>query len=437
MKKIIFILPVIAITGFFLYKGIINLGKPEIKLEKEPKAVGTDYRLSFYIEDERPGLNNVSVKILQNGKEITLLEENFKEPVKSKKYIISINAQKLGLAQNKAEIIITAKDNSILHNKKEYRKEVIIDTEPPVLSILYSSENIINGGTGFVFYKVSNDTIRSGLTLENYNFRCFSGLFKDKDIYTCAFPYPYYFNDKKPIYVYAEDEAGNKATQAVNYTFKFVKYANSVIEIDDNFINNKIKQLSDKNIQNPIELFKYVNVEIRRKNEEKIHKISSECKNIYPMFEGAFEQLKNSAKLGGFADYRKYKYNGQIIEGADAYHKGFDFASVKNAPVYASNKGFVVFTGNLGIYGNSVIIDHGLCIYSIYSHLSEISVKNGDKVDKNSLIGKTGTTGLAVGDHLHFGILVQGLEVNPIEWFDYHWIKTRFLEPIEKINKGG
>ncbi|RMD46524.1 MAG: M23 family metallopeptidase, partial [Aquificota bacterium] len=170
-------------------------------------------------------------------------------------------------------------------------------------------------------------------------------------------------------------------------------------------------------------------------NEDEIHKITRKVKLFKPMFHGKFLQLKNSKMLGGFADYRKYKYKGKIINGADAYHKGMDFASIKNAPVQAANDGIVRFVGFLGIYGNSIIIEHGMGVFTLYSHLAESKVKEGDTVVKGQEIGITDTTGLAKGDHLHFGVLVQGLEVHPIEWLDRRWIKTRFENEYNRIKK--
>ena len=72
-----------------------------------------------------------------------------------------------------------------------------------------------------------------------------------------------------------------------------------------------------------------------------------------------------------------------------------------------------------------MILDHGLGVFSSYSHLSQIDVKVGDKVDKGAVLGRTGTTGLAVGDHLHFAINLQGEFVDPLEWWDPHWLKDQ------------
>ena len=138
--------------------------------------------------------------------------------------------------------------------------------------------------------------------------------------------------------------------------------------------------------------------------------------------------LPRSVSRAGFADHRYFSYQGKPI--GESWHLGFDLASIRNAEVPAANNGRVIFTGEMGIYGNLLVIDHGLGVMSLYSHLSEILVKAGEVVGKGQLIGKTGSTGLAFGDHLHFGMLVGGVEVTPLEWIDPRWIRTNVVERI-------
>ena len=99
--------------------------------------------------------------------------------------------------------------------------------------------------------------------------------------------------------------------------------------------------------------------------------------------------------------------------------------------IYTTNKGKVIFRDYLGIYGNTIIIDHtmGLCL--IYAHTSSQAVEVEDIVKENQMIGRTGKTGAVFGDHLHFGILVNGYEVDPIEWMDKRWIKNSILKVIK------
>jgi len=427
MRKLFVILFFIVVLGLAYFSGIINFSKPTVEY-KGLNSIGSEGIVDIYVKDEKPGLKNVEIFLKQGNNVIKIYSKNL-DGKKEEEVKLKINPKSYGLFEGKAVLIVQAIDKSLLKNKTVLEKEINIDLTPPVISILNYTQNMINGGTGFVFLQ-SNEELKSvDVNVGDVNFKCL----KINQTYVCPFSIPYYFESVKPIVLNASDYAGNTVNQGLKINVKWINYAKSILDIDDNFIQTKVKPLSDKDFNNPVDLFKYVNVEIRKRNEDLIHKKASECKNLKPMFEGEFTYLENSAKLGGFADYRKYRYNGQIIEGADAYHKGFDFASVKNADVKASNNGEVVFAGFLGIYGNSVIIDHGLCVYTLYSHLSQINVKEGQKVVKGQLIGKTGATGLAVGDHLHYGVLVNGIEVNPVEWFDIKWLNTRFYDVYKTV----
>ncbi|MBK3332623.1 M23 family metallopeptidase [Persephonella atlantica] len=436
MKGKLFLILIVLLAaagGYFYFTGVINFQPPKIVFEKKPQYIGSDTTLKFKIIDDKPGIKAVQVFLIQN-KNIKILEDlEFPTGLKEKEYSLKIDARKYGLTEGKAKISIVAQDSSLLKNTKNITYEVKVDLTPPTLSILSSPAGIMNGGTGFVFYRTSSDVVKTGVKVGNLEFKCFNGIVENKNIYGCAFPYPYYWNRKKSIVVFAVDRAGNKTSHALRYYFKRKKYRRSVINLSDEFIETKVRPLSDREISDPAELFKYVNVEVRKKNEDLIHKITSNVSIKQPLFHSNFLQLKNSKMLGGFADYRKYRYKGKIIKGADAYHKGMDFASIKNATVQAAEDGKVVYTGFIGIYGNSIIIEHGMGVFTIYSHLAEIHVNKGDEVVRGTEIGITDTTGLAVGDHLHFGVLVQGLEVHPIEWLDRHWLKTRFLDEYKRI----
>jgi len=135
-----------------------------------------------------------------------------------------------------------------------------------------------------------------------------------------------------------------------------------------------------------------------------------------------------AAVESSFADKRSYIYKGKKVD--EQVHLGFDLAVTLHVSVPAANDGRVVWADNLGIYGNCVVVDHGYGLQSIYGHLSEIAVKPGDMVKKSQSLGKSGSTGLAGGDHLHFSMQVDGVQVNPIEWWDEHWIKDRILSKV-------
>ena len=103
--------------------------------------------------------------------------------------------------------------------------------------------------------------------------------------------------------------------------------------------------------------------------------------------------------------------------GRTEWHDALDMAVGGGTPIYATNNGTVIFSGWLGLTGNTIIIDHGAGIMSWHYHLYETKVAEGDYVEKGTTIGLVGTTGLSTGNHLHFGITVGGVFVDPALFF--------------------
>jgi murein DD-endopeptidase MepM/ murein hydrolase activator NlpD len=129
-----------------------------------------------------------------------------------------------------------------------------------------------------------------------------------------------------------------------------------------------------------------------------------------------------------FADVRSYVYKGRKVD--QQVHLGDDLAVTQLVPVIATNVGQVVCASDLGIYGNCIVLDHGYGLQSIYGHLSRIDVKPGQMVKKGQAMALSGSTGLAGGDHLHYSMQVDGVQINPVEWLDAHWIHDRILSKL-------
>jgi murein DD-endopeptidase MepM/ murein hydrolase activator NlpD len=207
------------------------------------------------------------------------------------------------------------------------------------------------------------------------------------------------------------------------YELKNVKYRKSTIAVSESFLQNKVAPLvQDVGARQgaPKDVFLAVNKKLRGENEDRITAITSKATPSI-LWKGAFSQLSNSKVEANFADHRTYLYNNEPID--TAYHLGYDLSVTKQYPVEAANSGTTVFVGDLGIYGNTVILDHGLGLFTLYSHLSSMDVKVGDAVKDRQIIGRTGETGLAVGDHLHYGVYLHGVAILPVEWWDRKWIE--------------
>lgn len=229
----------------------------------------------------------------------------------------------------------------------------------------------------------------------------------------------------------ATDKAGNTREMRLAYELKNVKYKKSTIALSDSFLQNKVAPLlTDVAARQgtPKEVFVAVDKGLRKVNEDKITEVTSKATPSI-LWKGAFGQLSNSKVEANFADERTYTYKGEPVD--TAYHLGYDLSVTRNYPIEAANSGVVAFVGPLGIYGNATIIDHGLGLFTLYGHQSSMDVKVGDSVKKGQIIGKTGETGLAAGDHLHYGVYLDGVAILPVEWWDAKWIDDNVTPKLE------
>jgi murein DD-endopeptidase MepM/ murein hydrolase activator NlpD len=255
------------------------------------------------------------------------------------------------------------------------------------------------------------------------------------DLHVAFFALRYDQDVNAPMKVFARDATGEIATSDFDHmTFAKKPFKKSTIPLDDKFLDRVVPAIlaGTKEIAptgSTIEKFVVINGDLRKKNNETIRSMAAKTAPTM-LWTEPFYPFTNTKAEASFADFRTYMYEGKEVD--KQVHLGFDLASFANASVVAANKGKVVFAQELGIYGNCVIIDHGLGVQSLYGHLSGFAVKAGDSVEKGQEIGKTGITGLAGGDHLHFTMLVNGQMVNPIEWWDPHWIADRIMRKLKE-----
>jgi murein DD-endopeptidase MepM/ murein hydrolase activator NlpD len=236
-----------------------------------------------------------------------------------------------------------------------------------------------------------------------------------------------------PIRLFARDEAGNTARADFDYRSFPKPFKRSQIKLDDPFLERVVSAILEGTTEikpegNTLAKFLVINGELRRKNAEKIASFASQTSAELLWGGTVFHPFRNNAVESAFADHRTYVYQGKEVD--QQIHLGFDLASYTGTPIVAANRGEVVFADELGIYGNCVIVDHGMGVQSLYAHLSSIDVKPGQMVEKEATLGRSGMTGLAGGDHLHFTMLVNGRMVNPVEWWDSHWVEDRILRKL-------
>ena len=389
--------------------------------------------LEIGVSDRGTGLKSVTATLLAGGAEHTLASEQYVQPVTETKIPVALTSKLVGVKEGPAILRVSARDGSLWNffhgNEIVVEKNITIDITPPTVELIADDRYVNFGGVGAIVYKASADTATSGVRVGDYFFPGFQGQIKDHpDHFMALFAHPYNVPVETRAQLVATDKAGNRREVPLVYELKDVKYKKSTIALSDAFLQGKIAPLlSDVAARQgaPKDVFVAVNKGLRKENEDKITAITQKATPSI-LWRGAFIQLSNSKVEANFADERTYTYNDEPIN--VAYHLGYDLSVTKQYPVEAANSGTVAFTGDLGIYGNVVVLDHGLGLFTLYGHLSSIDVKTGDPITQRQIIGKTGETGLAAGDHLHYGVYLNGVAILPVEWWDQKWI-TDNIEP--------
>ncbi|ADC88699.1 Peptidase M23 [Thermocrinis albus DSM 14484] len=413
------LLSLLLLSIYLLYIAIT--GRPVLK---NPEALGFLPLKSEKILMVSPPAREVVITAEQNGKKIEIFKGEKKEG--SEKWIVPIDAQKLGLKEGRVKLTVELSSGFL--RKRSYQLDSFVDLTPPPLEVVAYSRQAQQGGVVAVgVFSEEGAKLMARVEGKEYEFYPLG-----KGRYFLMLPVHVDAIHDMRLEITAQDQAGNVSREDLIIKIVAQKFKEDKLKIDETFVKEAILPLLGEEGKglDPITAFKKVNEEWRRKNVEKLAEIGSRSEPK-KLWEGAFLQLRNSKVLATYGDVRYYYYQDQLV--SSSRHMGYDFASVERAPVEASNNGVVVFTGPLGIYGNTVVIDHGLGLMSLYGHLSSIQVKEGQYVRKGDIIGRTGKTGLALGDHLHFGILVQGYEVNPLPWLDEKWLKNHVESVLEAL----
>ena len=356
------------------------------------------------------------------------------------------------LAGGNARIAVSA-SRPVLFGLREAHATTDLDVEvrldPPRLQVASSFHYLNHGGAEMVVYRVTPPDAESGVRVGDRLYRGYpasgAGVGMDDDTLRVAFFALLYDQDLgTPVELYARDEAGNEASAGFDHRMFPKSFRRSRIQLSDGFLRGVVPpivertpELADEEISSSTsveelaELYLFINGTLRQQNRETVAAFAGGTSpNV--QWDGPFLQLSNSQVESGFADHRTYIYQGNDID--QQVHLGFDLASTANAPVSAANSGTVVHAEFLGIYGNCVIIDHGMGLQSLYAHLSAIDVVPGQQVTRTERIGLSGRTGLAGGDHLHFAMLLQGHPVTPVEWWDPHWIEDRIQRKLRETS---
>lgn len=400
--------------------------------------------LNIKITDAISGISDISIilKLDSNDSGVTISKQSIK---KEKELNVRLKLSEI-LPKNSGKyyvLRVEAKDSSYWNFLKGNiaTKDIVIvlDSKKPLVNVIAHSPYIEKGGAAAVVFRARDDNLAEVYIEDNEGRKFIAKKYLKDSFYAALIAWDPRKKDFSANVV-AKDKAKNITKERIKFTVQDRKYRISNIALKDSFLDGKIKSLTQQYSPegsdfNKLESFKFINETLRNSNEKLIHELSSKIpENELKNFKlSPFLPLKNSAKVADFADHRFYSYENEAV--SNSHHLGLDLASVAQAPIISSNEGSVVFAGENGIYGLNILIYHGFGIYSLYGHCTNSYVQLHDEVKKGDEIATTGISGLALGDHLHFGILVQGIETRPEQWQDKKWLQTHIHQVLDNGSK--
>jgi len=333
------------------------------------------------------------------------------------------------LKDGKAHLIVEATSNDFRGKTTHVDREVVIVTRPPSVSADSDQHYLYLGMADLATFSLSGYWTEAGVRVGNQTFRAWPmpegkpGFFS---LYAFAWDMP---PGTAPV-VYATNPGGNEVTSHIQFQFPKTeqpKYRIRDLPLDDRFIEKVVTELDPSGTGDPVARFLKINTDMRRANNKTLSDLRSKTESKF-LWSQPFLQQSNSKVEANFADVRNYIYKGKKID--QQVHLGYDLSITQHVAVMASNDGRVVYAAPLGIYGNCIVVDHGYGLQSIYGHLSEIGVHEGDIVKRGQTMGKSGMTGMAGGDHIHFSMQLEGIQIDPKEWWDAHWIKDHVAKRV-------
>ena len=332
-----------------------------------------------------------------------------------------------------------SKWNFTLGNESKAVSQIIVDNKKPLIGIINQSYKITKGGAAVVVFKASDEMLDEVFVRTNYGKNFKAVPFVKDGFYAALIAWPANINEFRADVV-ATDKAGNISNSQIRYFYGDKKYKVSSIALSQKFIDGKVSELVEIYAANPanlegIDKFRFVNEALREANGKKTKEITSKIHepNLEKFEIRPFAPLKNAAAVASYGDHRIYSWEGSNL--SESWHMGLDLASTANAPIIETNYGTVVESADNGIYGLNIVVYYGFGLYGIYAHCSSSNVNIGDSVKPGDVLGSTGASGFAFGDHLHFGTIIQGVEMRPEEWMDSKWINDNIFDILENAKK--
>jgi hypothetical protein len=413
-----------------LFLALTGCGKPSLDVLPSLTTIGQATPVAVHVHDTH-GVSKLTATLAQNGAQYPV----WQTPTASKNTDSTFNFEAgvkttPQLHDGPARLILEATSGGLFHGTTRWEREVNVVTQPPVVSADSDQHYLYLGMADLATMNVTGSYTSAGVRVGNQTFRAWPmpggkpGLFS---------PFAFAWNmppGTTPL-AYASNAAGNDVTTPLTIIFPKKEqpvYTQHEIQVSDQFMQKVLGELDPNGTGDPVARFVKINTEMRQANNKTLADLRLKTADSF-LWHQPFTRQSHAQAEATFADVRSYIYHGKKID--QQVHLGYDLAVTQHIGVEASNDGRVVWAAPLGIYGNCIVVDHGYGLQTIYGHLSRIDVHEGDVVKRNQIMGLSGMTGMAGGDHVHFAMQLDGVQIDPKEWWDAHWIQDHVVRRVD------
>ncbi len=428
VKKLLIV--VVAVVVLLVVFVVVRSATPVVEIPSPQASIGQATPVTAQVRDPH-GVRSVQAFVEQNGSRYPVFSSTM--PSKESDTTVNFTAGVKSTPQlqaGKAKLIVEATSNDLMRKSASAERGVTVITQPPSLSVDSEQHYLYVGMADLATLSVSGGWTEAGIRVGDQKFRAWPmpggkpGLFA---MYAFAWNMP---TDTVPV-AYAGNGTGSDVTSPLVVIFpkkEQPKYTEHNLQVSDAFMQKVVNELDPNGSGDMVERFVKINSQMRVANNKTLSDLQYKTADKF-LWSKPFIRQPHSQAEANFADLRNYIYQGKKID--QQVHLGYDLAVTQHVGVEASNDGKVVYAAPLGIYGNCIVVDHGYGLQTIYGHLSRIDVKEGDMVKQGQVMGLSGQTGMAGGDHIHFAMQLDGVQIDPKEWWDPHWIKDHIARRVD------
>jgi len=403
---------------------------PVVNLPVQISSLGQATPITIHVGDPR-GVRKVAAFVEQNGARFSILElhQAISAPDSTWSFVAGVKSMPQ-LRDGKAKLIIEATSNDLLRKTTHFESDVMVVTQPPTVSVDSEQHYLYLGMADLATFSVSGNFASAGVRVGDQIFRSWP-MPGGKPGQFSLFAFAWNMPANTIPQVFASNGAGNDVTSPLTVQFpkkEQPKYTVHDLQVSDAFMQKVVGELDPNGSGDAVTRFVKINNEMRRANNKTLSDLRLKTADRF-LFSQPFARQAHSQAEATFADVRNYIYQGKKID--QQVHLGYDLAVTQHVGVESSNDGRVVYAAPLGIYGNCIVVDHGYGLQTIYGHLSHIDVHEGDMVKRGQVMGQSGMTGMAGGDHIHFAMQLDGVQIDPKEWWDSHWIQDHIARRVD------